>query len=112
MVHFTKIIDYNTFIGYKKPKKELIDVVRYDDCNDLRLSCSGLTSDFYMIAFKQNMSDLKWFGNTEYDSKSGFLYFIKPGQVHQWEVQEAWTGYHILISPVLLQEDNIDFSFL
>ncbi|SHG30689.1 AraC-type DNA-binding protein [Flavobacterium segetis] len=112
MVHFNKIIDYNTFIGYKKPKKELIDVVRYDDCNDLRLSCSGLTSDFYMIAFKQNMSDLKWFGNTEYDSKSGFLYFIKPGQVHQWEVQEAWTGYHILISPLLLQEYNIDFSFL
>jgi hypothetical protein len=36
------------------------------------MSCSGLTSDFYMIAFKQNMSDLKWFGNTEYDTKSGF----------------------------------------
>lgn len=112
MVHFNKIIDYNSFIGYKKPKKEIIDVVRYADCNDLRLTCSGLTSDFYMIAFKQNMSDLKWFGNTEYDTKSGFLYFIKPNQIHQWEVKEPWTGYHILISPLLLQEYNIDFSFL
>jgi hypothetical protein len=41
-----------------------------------------------MIAFKQNMSDLKWFGNTEYDTKSGFLYFIKPNQIHQWDVKE------------------------
>jgi hypothetical protein len=70
MEHFSKIVDYNSF-GYKKPK-EIIDVVRYEDSNDLKMSCSGLTSDFYMIAFKQNMSDLKWFGNTEYDTKSGF----------------------------------------
>jgi hypothetical protein len=48
-----------------------------------------------MIAFKQNMSDLKWFGNTEYDKI--FLYFIKPNQIHQWDVKEPWTGYHILI---------------
>jgi hypothetical protein len=26
--------------------------------------------------------------------------------------KEPWTGYHILISPLLLQEYNIDFSFL
>jgi hypothetical protein len=25
---------------------------------------------------------------------------------------KGWTGYHILISPLLLQEYNIDFSFL
>jgi hypothetical protein len=40
------------------------------------MSCSGLTSDFYMIAFKQNMSDLKW--NTEYDTKSGFVFHKLP----------------------------------
>jgi hypothetical protein len=39
------------------------------------------------------------------------LYFIKPNQIHQWDVKEPWTGYHILISPLLLQEYNIDFSF-
>jgi hypothetical protein len=49
-------------------------MLRYEDSNDLIMSCSGLTSDFYMIAFKQNMSDLKWFGNTEYDTKSGFVF--------------------------------------
>jgi hypothetical protein len=56
----------------KNPKRK-IDVVRYEDSNDLKMSCSGLTSDFYMIAFKQN-TDLKWFGNTEYDTKSGFVF--------------------------------------
>jgi hypothetical protein len=61
-------------------------MLRYEDSNDLKMSCSGLTSDFYMIAFKQNMSDLKWF--TEYDTKSGFLYFIKPNQIHQWDVKD------------------------
>jgi hypothetical protein len=85
-----------------KTQKEIIDVVGMK-IPTILMSCSGLTSDFYMIAFKQNMSDLKWFGNTEYDTKSGFLYFIKPNQIHQWDVKEPWTGYHILISPLLLQ---------
>jgi hypothetical protein len=71
MEHFSKIVDYIHLLDTKNPK-EIIDVVRYEDSNDLKMSCSGLTSDFYMIAFKQNMSDLKWFGNTEYDTKSGF----------------------------------------
>jgi hypothetical protein len=71
--HFSKIVDYNSFI-YKKTQKEIIDVVRYEDSNDLKMSCSGLTSDFYMIAFKQNMSDLKWFGNTEYDKIRFFVF--------------------------------------
>jgi hypothetical protein len=45
MEHFSKIVDYNSF-GYKKTQKEIIDVVRYEDSNDLKMSCSGLTSDF------------------------------------------------------------------
>jgi hypothetical protein len=94
-----------------KNPKEIIDVVRYEDSNDLKMSCSGLTSDFYMIAFKQNMSDLKWFGNTEYDTKSVFV-FHKTQPNSSMGCKEPWTGYHILISPLLLQEYNIDFSFL
>jgi hypothetical protein len=35
MEHFSKIVDYNSFIGYKT-KKEIIDVVRYEDSNDLK----------------------------------------------------------------------------
>jgi len=111
MHHFKNIKAYNDYIGYSRPKKDLIDVVRYEDSKNLRLSCSGLTSDFYMMAFKRNMTDLKWFGNTEYDTKSGFLYFIKPDQVHHWDVEMPWKGYQILISPVLLQEYKIDFNF-
>jgi hypothetical protein len=35
---------------------------------------------------------------------------LQPNQIHQWDVRTL-TGYHILISPLLLQEYNIDFSF-
>jgi hypothetical protein len=70
MEHFSKIVDN---IYWIQKNLEIIDV-GYEDSNDLIMSCSGLTSDFYMIAFKQNMSDLKWFGNTEYDTKSGFVF--------------------------------------
>ncbi|WP_233565274.1 AraC family transcriptional regulator [Aquimarina sp. AD10] len=111
MQYFNTIKEYNQFIGYGSPKKELIDVVHYDDFPELRLSCKGLKSDFYMIAFKRGMTDLEWYGNTEFDTKSGFCYFIKPDQTHKWEVKKPWKGYHILISPILLQEHNIDFSF-
>lgn len=111
MQHFNNIKDYNNFIGYGKPKKDFIDVVKYNDHKELRLKCSGLTSDFYMMAFKRNMTDLEWFGNTKFDTKSGFLYFIKPNQIHKWDVKERWEGLHILVSPILLAEYNIDFSF-
>jgi hypothetical protein len=40
MEHFSKIVDYNS-LDTKKPKKEIIDVVRYEDSNDLIMSCSG-----------------------------------------------------------------------
>ena len=111
MIHFDNIKEYNRFIGYNDPKKDLIDVVKYNDCKSIRLLCDGLTSDFYMMAFKRNMTDLSWFGNTEYDTTSAFLYFIKPKQIHNWNVDKRWEGYQILISPILLQEYNIDFSF-
>lgn len=111
MIHFDNIKEYNRFIGYNDPKKDLIDVVKYNDCKDIRLLCDGLTSDFYMMAFKRNMTDLNWFGNTEYDTTSAFLYFIKPKQIHNWNVDKRWEGYQILISPILLQEYSIDFSF-
>ena len=111
MHKFDKIKDYNAYVGYGKPKKELIDVVRYDDFKQLRLSSPEIATDFYMMAFKRNMTDLEWFGNTEYDTKSGFLYLIKPNQMYKWDTNRAWEGYHIMVSPILLQEYNIDFSF-
>ncbi len=110
-MHFTKIKEYNAYVGYGAPKKDLIDVVRYNDFKDLRLSCSGLSTDFYMMAFKRNMTDLEWFGNTKYDTKSGFLYLIQPHQVYKWNTDEAWEGYHMMVSPVLLQEYNIYFNY-
>ncbi|WP_326984213.1 helix-turn-helix domain-containing protein [Chryseobacterium sp. MYb264] len=111
MIHFDNIKEYNRFNGYNDPKKDLIDVVKYEDCKSLRLLCDGLTSDFYMMAFKRNMTDLNWYGNTEFDTTSAFLYFIKPNQIHSWNIDKRWEGYHILISPILLRDYNIDFSF-
>lgn len=111
MKHFKSIKKYNQYIGYNLPKKDLIDIVDYNHCNNLRLQCEGLTSDFYMMAFKRSMTDLQWFGNTKFDSSSAFLYFIQPKQIHKWHVEKPWKGYHILVSPILLQEYNIDFSF-
>lgn len=111
MQKFKRIQDYNTYVGYGKPKKDLIDVVRYDDFKELRLSSSEISTAFYMMAFKRNMTDLEWFGNTAYDTKSGFLYLIKPDQLYKWDTNKAWEGYHIMVSPILLQEYNLHFSF-
>lgn len=109
--HFDSIKAFNKYLGLKSPKKELIDVVRYNDYNDLRLESSGITFDYYLIAYKRNMTDLRWYGNTEYDRESGFLYFLSPDQLIEWKVEQQWSGYHIMISPILLQEFNIDFNY-
>ncbi|NOU58355.1 AraC family transcriptional regulator [Marinifilum sp. JC070] len=63
------------------------------------------------MAFKRNVTDLHWFGNTEFDTKSGFMYLIQANQAFHWNVDSPWSGYHILISPLLLQENQIGFSF-
>lgn len=47
------------------------------------------------------MTDLNWFGNTEYDTESGFLYFIKPNQVHSWQGLEL-ESLILTISTLLL----------
>ncbi|GAB5563092.1 MAG: AraC family transcriptional regulator [Winogradskyella sp.] len=111
MQHFSNIKDYNNYIGYNSPKKDLIDIVCYDDFKNLRLSSPEISTDFYKMAFKRGMGDLTCYGNTSYDMQSGFLYFMKPNQAYQWETNKPWKGYHIMVSPVLLQEYNIDFSF-
>jgi len=110
-IHFNSIKKYNQYFNIAPPKKEFIDVVRYDDYQNLRLESSGITSDFYMLAFKRNMTDLRWYGNTDFDTKSGFLYFISPDHLHKWNVKQQWSGYHILINPILIKEKNINFSF-
>ncbi|WP_282080473.1 helix-turn-helix domain-containing protein [Aquimarina algiphila] len=109
--HFNSIKGFNRYLNLKSPKKDLIDVVKYDDYDDLKLESAGITFDYYMIAFKRNMSDLRWYGNTEYDENSGFLYFLSPNQRIEWKSKNQWSGYHIMISPILLQEFNIDFNF-
>lgn len=111
MIHFDNIKEYNRFIGYNDPKKDLIDVVKYNDCKSIRLLCDGLTSDFYMMAFKRNMTDLNWFGNTEYDTTSAFLYFIKPKQIHTWNVDKRWEGYQILICPYFSKSTILTLAF-
>ncbi|WP_425075263.1 helix-turn-helix domain-containing protein [Psychroserpens sp. S379A] len=111
MHHFKTIQDFNSFMGYASPKKDLIDVVKHEEHKNLRLKCDGMHSDFYLMAYKRHMTDLHWFGNTEYDDDSGFLYMIKPNQIYSWDTDKPWEGYHIIVSPVLLQEYNMDFNF-
>jgi hypothetical protein len=43
--------------------------------------------------------------------KIRFLYFIKPNQIHQWDVKEPWTGYHILISPLCFKSTILTLVF-
>lgn len=111
MHHFTTIKDFNKFMGYSEPKKDLIDIVKHEEHKNLRLKCDGMYSDFYLMAYKRHMTDPQWFGNTEFDADSGFLYMIKPNQIYSWETDKPWEGYHILVSPVLLQEYSMDFNF-
>jgi hypothetical protein len=56
------------------------------------------------------MSDLKWFGNTEYDTKSGFV-FHKTQPNSSMGCKGTLDRIPYFNSPLLLQEYNIDFSF-
>ncbi len=110
--HFTSINNFNDFINVASVvHSEEMHVLKYDEHPSIRLASDGITTDFYFIAYKKNMNDLNWYGNTKFDEKAGFLYFMRPHQLHAWNASMSWKGYHMLLVPSVLTTHNIHYSF-
>jgi AraC family transcriptional activator of pobA len=78
MMHFKSLSDVHRCNNYPEPEHPLITLFT---CNPLRSVTSyEVSTDFYVIAFKQFSSGEIRYGKTSYDHQSGSMYFLKPNQ--------------------------------
>jgi len=77
-MHFKSLSDVHRCNNYPEPEHPLLTLFT---CNPLRSVTSyEVTTDFYVIAFKQfKFGEIKY-GKTRYDHQSGSMYFLKPNQ--------------------------------
>ena len=79
MVHFKKIGELFELRGMPLPANPLFGIVEFEESAP-SLKNQEISYGFYTICFKKLKSGELWYGKTKYDSDSGFMYFLKPGQ--------------------------------
>jgi len=52
------------------------------------------------------------FGKLDKDPNNGFIYFLKPGDIYEWQDDGDWDGFHIAFHDELLKDyNNFLFNF-
>ena len=47
------------------------------------------------------------FGKLDKDPNNGFIYFLKPGDIYEWQDDGDWDGFHIAFHDELLKDYNV-----
>lgn len=55
--------------------------------------------DFYMVFFVEKGSGIHHVDFTQYEVNDNQIYFIRPGQVHNWALDLNTTGFQLMLSP-------------
>ncbi|MBS7232092.1 helix-turn-helix domain-containing protein [Flavobacterium psychroterrae] len=55
--------------------------------------------DFYLVFFVEKGSGIHNVDFTQYKVKDNQVYFIRPGQVHNWSLDVDTTGFQLMLSP-------------
>jgi len=79
MEHFKNIIEFNAAKGLSSPENPMLGLSKLSDSCGLQIQ--EFTCDFYIICLIKAKSGKIRYGHTKYDSKSGCMYFTKPGQI-------------------------------
>ncbi|MCA9731209.1 MAG: helix-turn-helix transcriptional regulator [Deferribacteres bacterium] len=89
-MHFKNIGDLFEFIGNPAPENPLLGLVQFNTISK-KLIHKEVTHEFYAICLKKLESGEFFYGKTKYDSATGFMYFLKPGQkltIHDVVIKE------------------------
>ena len=80
-MHFKSLSEVHRCNNYPDPDNPLLTLFT---CNPLRSVASyEVTTDFFVIAFKEFCSGEIRYGKTRYDHQSGSMFFLKPNQTIQ-----------------------------
>lgn len=95
-MHFNKISELYKMIGAPAPANPLFSLREFSESATSLKDNKEISYGFYTICFKKLKSGELWYGKTKYDSDSGFMYFLKPGQtlsVHDVQIKDK--GFNI-----------------
>lgn len=102
--------------GLKPPKHPLITLIQEKELLELdehkRVNYAGakLTSDLYMISFKDKFSGSLTYGRTSYDFQEGTMVFLAPNQVmegHDYEIPEDSNSWFLIFHPDLIRKSSL-----
>lgn len=103
------ISKYHSVRGLSKPLHPLMSIVDYNQIKVFEEdNFKSWTYNFYLIALKRNFNDsIKMkYGQQEYDYDEGVMFFMAPGQLFSFEVNEderhEKSGWMLLVHPDFL----------
>ncbi|MFZ4928608.1 helix-turn-helix domain-containing protein [Chryseobacterium sp. Mn2064] len=102
----TSITALHHYLKLKKPSNPLISVFDFNDVSvDPQTLLSAVTTDFYVVAIKNECAGKFKYGQQYYDFEDGIMYFIAPHQVVQFEniLLSEVKGSVLVIHPDFLQ---------
>ena len=84
-----------------------IQVIHYDEHPNLLLESEPVQLDFYLMALKENID----VAPPIEEMSSAYIFLDKPGNILEWKLDKAFSGYAIFINSKLLDKFAKDYSF-
>ncbi|MGN6294550.1 MAG: helix-turn-helix domain-containing protein [Chitinophagaceae bacterium] len=108
-----KIKTYNIpnflkYINVNGTNSDAIQVIHYDEHQNLLLKSPPVALNFYLIAIKNN---IKVQPPIE-EMSSSYLFLDKPGNTMEWNLANLFSGYGIFVNEKLLNKYAKDYTFM
>jgi len=116
IIRIKTITELSRIFGLEDPRHPLISIYYDEDLKEVRKNSEKkffnvkLTSDFYLVLFKNNKTGSMVYGKTSYDFQNGTLVFIAPNQVTQSNEYEAIDNsgaWYLAFHPDLIRNTDI-----
>lgn len=102
------IPDFLDYINIQGADNDTIQVIHYDEHENILLKSPPVALNFYIIAIKDNI-DVQ---TTAYEMSTSYLFLDKPGNVLEWNLTKRFKGYGIFINEKVLRKIAKDFTFM
>lgn len=101
------IPEFLKYLNVKGSNRDDIQVVHYDEHNNLRLQSPVVELDFYLMAIKNNID----VDPPIEEMSSTFLFLDKPGNKMEWNLSKPFFGYAIFVNSKLLDRVASAYTF-
>lgn len=105
------ISEFIKYLNIDGAKNNAIQIIKYDEHQNIRVKSESVLIDFYMFAVKSDIESDIDYGQTAYDENNTFLYMDKPKSEIQWDVKRPFSGYNLLIEPKLFNRSALGEVF-